>query len=271
MKLEEKMKKILAIIALLIVSSIVIAQTTDSKLNKTDDFEKLAFDVQFNKKSYLPIEPMFVKFRVSNLTSEIIRAEPPQFLLHSFVKVVKPTGKIVKLGNLSLTSGGGVNLPGGMNCLRPQQSYEEVGVPAFDPNVFADVGNYQIQFYLNGVESNVIELEILYPIGINKSAFEFLNVHGKDIWFGKILQEKEGDQLLKTFVEQYSTSDYGDYAIASLGKYYLFFEKDLDKARAELEKIKANENPMIANEAKKLIADIEREKANSKKMQIENP
>jgi hypothetical protein len=254
------MRKIIALFVLLTLSSFIFGQSLSFNLQEKSDFEKLTFEVKLNKPICLPFEPLFVKFKVSNKTDKPIVAEQPRFLLHSTIKVITPDSETIETGNLSLNSGGGPNLPGAKFELQSYQSYEEKNVLAIDPKIFAKSGNYKLQFFLSGLKSNIVEVEIVSPQGINKEAFEFISEHGKDIWFGKILQEKNGSSLLKTFVEQYSESDYGEYAITSLGKYYLFFEKDLDKAEAEFEKIKFSKNEMITKEANKLLADIAKRK-----------
>jgi hypothetical protein len=262
-----KMKKIIVLSILLFVCSFAFGQTSGSNQPEKSGIEKLTFEVNLNRTNYLPFEPLFVKFKVTNQTDTTISAERPQFLLQSRLKVTNPKGDTVEVNGLSLTTGGGVNLPGGGADLKPFQFYEEENVPAIDPNIFVKQGNYQLQFFLNGLESNVVEMKILNPKGINKEAFEFINEHGKDIWFGSMLDEKNGDNLLKAFVQKFGESDYAKYAINSLGNYYLFFQKDLDKAQAEFEKLKNSENVALAQNANKTLVDIAQKKANLQKLQ----
>lgn len=259
------MKKIIVICVQLFVCSLALAQTPSSDKCVKSDIEKLRFEVELNKARYLSFEPLVVKFKISNRSTVAISTESPQFLLHSSVKVVKANGETVDLRSLSLDTGGGVHLPGPQQSLGPFQSYEDECIPAMDPEIFAESGRYRLQFFLNGLESNIVDMEVMNPEGIDQDAFEFLKEHGRDIWFGRILQEKNGSELLETFVEKYSGSGYGDYAIASLGKYYLFFEKELGKAEAQLKKTRSSENGVIARDSNKSLADIAKRKAELRK------
>ena len=109
-------------------------------------------------------------------------------------------------------------------------------------------------------------MEVVSPEGLDKNAFNFINGQVKNIRFGStlfgvmLLQEKNGSDLLKMFVDRYGESGYGVYAIDMLGTYYLSYEKDMDKAEAEFEKIKSSENKFIANNACKILKEIEKRK-----------
>jgi len=255
------MKKIITISILFLISLCSLGQTTNSERKEKTDLEKLIFEVKLNKESYLPFEPVFVTFELSNKTNKVLEAkQPPDFLRSSQIKITNPQGKTVEIRGLSLTSGGGVNLPGYKFELKPHQSYREEYVPAIDPKVFSETGNYELQFFLNGLESNLIEMEVVSPQGLDKAAFDFISEHGKDIWFGRMLQEEEGSNVLKIFVQNYGESGYGEYAINLLGKYYLHEEKNIDKAEVEFEKIKSSENKIIAYEAKRFLKEIEQRK-----------
>lgn len=251
-------KRLTVLFILLMVSSIAFTQTSDSDIKRNSGFKKLSFEFELNKNNYLPFEPLFVKFRLSNQTKTPLAADRPQFLHDSVLKVMNFRGESKEITNLTLTSSGGPLLPGPIPILQPLQSYEEEEkVPVISSDVFAEPGKYQIQFLICGIESNVIEITVNKPLGIDKEAFDFLNKHGKDVWFGNIFLEKDGLALMEIFVNRYAQSGYGELAIYQLGLRY-FYTDQLDPAQREFEKIKTSSNKLIAETAKKSLADIEK-------------
>jgi hypothetical protein len=208
--------------------------------------------------TYLPYEPLFVKFILSNRTNEPIAARKPQFLHNAKLLVTNLQGKTTEVSGLTLTTGGGPLLPGEAqsSLLRPSQRYEEIDIPYISPDVMSEPGKYTIQFLLSDLRSNIIDVVIEEPKGIDKQAFEFLNTHGKDVWFGNIFEQRDGLRSMEEFVILYGQSKYGDEAIYQLGKRYMITGQK-EKAQRELEKIKNSKNLFIAENVKEMLAKIE--------------
>lgn len=256
------MKKLLALIVLVLGASVAFSQTADLLQKRNSDFDKLTFQVELEKKSYFPFEPMRAAFQVINQTSEPLAASSPLFLLHSSLEVVNPKGDTIKISRLSNTSGGGPELPGANQTLQPSQRYSTVGFISIPPDVFAEPGNYKIQFELSEADtllkSNVSEVTIKTPQGINKEAFDFLNQHGKDIWFGgDIYETEEGEALIEAFVEKYGASIYAEPAISALANIYRSQGK-LEKAKANFKKLESSKNKDFAEYSKRSLIEIER-------------
>lgn len=256
------MRKIIILLILLVTNSVAYAQTSDLTAKRNAGFDKLTFEVELNKNSFLPFEPLLVKFKVFNQTKLPLAADNPQFLRDSVLKVTNSNGRIIEVNSLITSQGRALPLPGQIPILQPLQSYEEIKIPAIDSNVFSEPGKYKLQFILYGgtkpLESNVIEVAIEIPLGIDKDAFDYLNKNGKNVWFAPSFRENCFN-LLRNFVDMYGESTYGKYAIKSLASYY-FYKGELDKAQTEFEKIKDSQNKVIAEEAKRSLAEIENKK-----------
>lgn len=265
------MKKIIVLVFMLIANLAAFGQSNDLTKGRDKSFGTLTFEVQSNKTNYLPFEPIFIKFRISNQTEKAVPIDDTKILTRTSLKIIDFEKKVISVNGLSLNTGGGESLPGSRFELQSSQFYEENAVPAIRPELLAKPGNYKLQFFVQGLESNVLDVKISVPHELDQEAFDFINQHGKDIWFGSILEEKNGDQLLKSFVEKFSNSGYGSYATISLGRYYLFFEKNLDKAQAEFEKIKDDENVNIAQTANKLLMDVGQKRDDLRQTQSSKP
>lgn len=261
------MRNLIVVFLLLVCSGPTAAQISDSNVQRNDGFDKMSFEVELNKKKYLPLEPLLVTFRVTNNSSMTLPVDRPSFRMDSILKVVNFKGETREINTLTTSHGRGIPLPGPVPVLHPSGSYEAQVFPEMDLNIFAEPGNYKLQFVLykpdggtKSLSSNVIEIVIDSPQGINKEAVDFLSKHGKDVWFGKVFIEEAKPSLLKTFVKQYGHSDYGEYAILSLGRYYSY-KGEFGNAKAEFKKLESSSNNFLVKLSKKELADIERKKA----------
>ncbi len=240
------------------------AQEVDSVLREP------SFDVRLNKKTYLLYEPMFAQFAAK------LRAQDnkPLFLNETSVKV-KFAGETKDFGKLGLITGSPQRLPkillpnldglsseNNLICYEKEENIERVR------EFFPRAGNYQIQFFLHGsakgLASNVIDITIETPTGINKEAFNFLNQYESDTPFDWVWTQKKGVASLEEFVNKYSQSVYGDLAIQYLGNIYLA-KGEFDKAWLEFEKLKNSEHKTLAEDAKRSLVVIEKRKAEREK------
>ncbi|KXK04816.1 MAG: hypothetical protein UZ17_ACD001000819 [Acidobacteria bacterium OLB17] len=241
-----------------IAQSSVLGETSANSLGG------LTFSVKSNKATYLPYEPLFVTFELTNNTQAqtSYSGARPLFLIHSSVQVTAPDGAVSCVRFLSLSSGGGPNLPGQKFEIKQGERFAETLVPAIDSRYLEKPGKYTLRFSYSGLDSNSIEITVAEPMGLDEEAFRFLANHGKDIWFGRMLQEKDGPAALKTFVQRFESSSYGDFAVLSLGKYFLNVEMNLSNAQTEFAKLRSSQNTFIADTAKKHLAAIARSRGN---------
>lgn len=265
----------------LVISLLVLAQVLEAQESNPQESEK-PYTARLQKSRYLLSEPIVVEFRWKTPTPARLGY---RVLQETGIKV-SFKGKTHEFPALTsiVTTGGGVELPsvdrsnynlylggliaGGHPPPPPPKYLEQKEIIDIALDFFPESGNYQIQFVYGGVSSNVIDLTIKEPTGINRAAFEFLSKHQEATSFYWVWEEKNGIALLEVFVAKYRRSVYGDLAISHLAGIYLA-KGDLDMAKAEFEKIKSSKNPVIAKEANTSLADIAKRKSDVRKLQKE--
>lgn len=260
------MKKLICALAFVAVSLIPGARAAVAQETGQDDFENMTLRVELNKKAYLLLEPVFVKFSFSNETGTVRQAAVPSFLRESALKVGSE-GEFTVFEHLSSMGGGpAVRFP---SVFKPNEVVTEEGVlgPPFAGTFFPGPGSYQLRFVLRSsggaktIESNLIEITISEPEGEDKEAFDYLAKHKEFFGLSSWVPRGEEDRaVLETFVKEYGLSAYGELAAASLGSFYLA-RGDLDKAEAEFNKLKLSPNRIVAEEAKHSLEEIAKRKA----------
>ncbi len=267
------MKKIFLLFTAIIIV-LAFTQTSFLQEGNNNGFERMTFEVSLDKNSYVLLEPVFVKFKFSNQTGIPQIADSPVFIEESKLKV-SFKGKTTIFNELSSGVGKPFRFP---SAFQPNgfSSSEEIIASAFTGFFFSEPGNYQIQFVLRSsdgskfIESNVIELQIMHPQGINKGAFDFMkrnkNFFGMSSWNPK---GKEEETLLEWFVNNYGQSAYGEVAISNLASLYLS-KGDIDKAHREFEKVKDSNHKSIADDAKNSLAKIAKKRVRLEKMNQPN-
>lgn len=274
------MKKQLYLICFLsLILALISTQNTlaQEAIPQKDDFEKMSFEVRLNKSEYLLLEPVSVEFKFSNQTNEPLKVVSPEYTSDIRIKSVF-NGKTNYYNDLFGFSINQLRIP---RVFQPGESVEEIGIIKEQVGrIFPEPGNYEIQFILkgNGTEkTSTVNLVIKEPMGINKEAFDYLKAFKKEngggslfSWSGKINAQRR-KELLQEFVDKYSESEYGEYAILSLGNHYLYYENNLEKADAEFEKLKSSENLVLAKQANKSLADTARKKAGLEKERQKQP
>ena len=256
------MKALTISFTLVLVCLGVFAQTPGIPKQNKDDFERLSFEVEVEKSNYLLSEPITIKFTFSNKTADSLISYQPVFTQESELKVIFD-GNITTFSSLSSITGKPMRFP---LTIKPNVSIKdhEMFGPSFSGNFFPVPGKYIIQFILRrsdavkSIASNIIDIVVEEPAGINREAFEFLKRHEKYFDLSSwVFQEKEGFALLETFVRQYDRSVYGEFGISSLAYSYLS-QGEMEKAKTEFEKISFSQNKLFADDAKRSLADIER-------------
>ena len=248
---------------ILLVLGFIYCQSAHSQTSVTvrDEFEKLSFKAEFNKNEYLPLEPIFLKLEMINKTGEPLKlSSTPSF--KRIQVMVAHNGNSKTFDNLFLLSQprNGV----GTEFARDQILKGDVVLEKDLDSIFPETGQYKVQIILtNGrigkddlseIRSKVIDIEVKEPQGIDKAAVNFLKKNQDRVLFWWKDQDK-GRDLLEAFVQNYSGSVFGEYAIFHLGLSYKGAGEFI-KARNEFEKIKSSENSLISKEAKQNLAEI---------------
>ncbi len=260
------MKKVTCVLVLALISAIVFGQTSVVQNTGKDDFEKMTFEVGLNKNSFVISEPIFIKFKFSNHTGVPQMTYSPAFIGESELKV-SSRSKTLTHRNLSAFNGiSGVRFP---LTVPPAwvSTKDEILTSPFTGYIFPISGEYQLQFILRSsgsektIKSNIINITIEKPTGINKDALDFMKEHQE--FFGLSSWTDDGKNslaLLQEFVSKYDQSAYGEPAISALADIYES-KNELDKAQIEFEKIKSSKNKLIADEANKALENIKERKA----------
>lgn len=225
-----------------------------------------SFEVRLEKSNYLQGEPIFARFNCVLSSNE----PSPNFISDSSIKI-SFNGNIKEYLGLSpiIGSGRGKVFPPDDKKIILLPYSEENRISRVD-EFFPIPGDYQIQFYIYGLSSNIINIKIEEPTGINKEAFDFLKSNGVNgsfnLWTPKI---KDSISLLEQFVANYGGSVYAESAIHRLAVDYLNVG-ELDKAQREFEKIKNNKHEIFAKSAKTNLSTIKNRKEYIQKMNQPN-
>lgn len=228
-----------------------------------DEFENMSFEAEINKKDYVLLEPIAVRFVFSNRTKQPQRSFRPNFFTQAALRVSNETGsrEINSLFNIS------VGTTRFSRIFMPGETIEAAGLLQSNyDKFFTQPGKYKIQFFLSSPDglkklaSSVFEIEIKAPVGIDKEAFDYLKKYRNDESSNLFYLTEQKDEMspihLETFAAQYASSVYWSYAVFSLGHIYLS-RGELEKAKSEFEKLKNSSNDVLADEVKASLAEIE--------------
>ncbi len=241
-----------------------------------EDFGKLSLNVELNKSEYIPLEPLFVQIKVSNQTQDTLSLLSIPDFKRLFVEVTS-NGITKTVGSLYTSGPGRGSFP--VEVKKGQAFSKAVALEVNLSKMFPEPGQYQMRFVLyNGrdkglggqIKSEIKEITIKKPTGIDKVAIEFLRKNmdqSSDVLFWWKDQNK-WQELMEKFVQDYSESEIGEYAIFQLGISYSN-GGELDKAETEFEKIKNSSNKYISDNANKSLAEIKQKKTDLEK--VKNP
>ena len=81
------MKKTMSILFVTMIGIVALAEPSFFQGTQKDDFEKMTFDVELNKDSYLLLEPIFVEFKFSNQTKTEQTTYNPSYIHDAKLKV----------------------------------------------------------------------------------------------------------------------------------------------------------------------------------------
>ena len=218
-------------------------------------------DAQIARRTYYLLEPIDVVFEYTVLASDGIPqiSQDVQIKIFSEISAKKFTGlsHYVIQGRperLPLPPASILNL----NTSVIEDTFGGAVTVTIDrvADFFPEPGIYRVQFALFGAETQANEIEVLFPKGLDKEAYDFLISKEGNISFQWVWPQKNGIEELETFVKQYGQSTYGDFAVLHLASIY--FQKGfLEKSKSEFHKIIASERSLIANEAQSKLLEIE--------------
>jgi hypothetical protein len=243
------MKKISCSIIFVFIS-IVCSQSDLAQTPSSNNAGK-SLEVVLGKSRYVLLEPITARFRYETSSSDMF---PPEFE-DSAIRVTVG-GKTREFSGLKsgLLQGRPLPLPQHDKTPRPVVYEKEIMIDR-TADFFPSPGSYKVEFAFAGVKSNEIHIQINEPVSIDREAFNFLQQFDHPLTYQWVFDQKDGIELLKTFVDQYSDSVYGDTAIYQLG--LIFFNKgEFEKAKTLFERLAKSKYPTIAADAKQQLNDI---------------
>lgn len=252
-------------IPLILFTCIAVSQTSQGRAN---DFTKMTFDAALEKTTFKELEPIDVRFKFSNKTDGPLTTLTPDFLSYAEIKVTgNGRNEVIEI---SMVRPNTRRFP---RTFQSGDSIEEKMILNTNLDLlFPYPGSYKVQFVLGdgkgtkAIESKPIEIVVDEPTGIDREAFDFINRYQKLSNYPQVLfswsdqTDEKGKNLLVAFVEKYSQTVYGEFATQSLGNLYLV-NGELEKAKAEFEKLKDSEHKTIVEDAKRNLLAIEKRKA----------
>lgn len=258
------MRKMISLLVWSMVVLIAVAQPPAQSGDRSDDFQNMSFEVELDKQTYHLLETVFAKFKFSNKTNAQQKTYEPDFDQETIVRV-EFKGKMMEYRLPTLVVGKPMRLfP---TTYGAGDTYEkEAMLGLFYKEYFPEPGKYQLQFILSGTDptqqiaSNLQEITILTPQGIDEEAYQFLEEHEKHGGWLFSWVHSYGLSSLQDFVDKYNQTPYGEVAIYKLG---IAFQRagKLDKAKSEFDKIKVSKSSHIRDIAIRAIGEIETKKA----------
>lgn len=224
---------------------------------------KMSFRIDVEKTEFVQLEPISMHYSFTNETGSPQTTIRPAVLNDSILSV-KSGSKIKQYGELSVFR---ILLARQPTTFEPGKGVEgQILLEANLEKFFPKPGTYTIWLGITGakgemIQSNALEIRIAAPTGIDKEAFDFIQKNKVHQQYPVLFRWKNEEEveyskvLLEEFVDKFSASVYGEYAIYQLGNYY-FRVGQLDKARVELSKLRNSNNQRIARDAGATLSDV---------------
>jgi hypothetical protein len=254
-------------------------QVANAQTESKSKFSQLKFEVKSPKDKYLPLEPLQFSYKIFNPT------DSPVEVYWVFPDVIFSLNvrKDDKINTPQLSS---LMARKGLTIIQPNQVFEGSEVLNFQLlNIFPEYGKYELFFTIYGKEldkesngkvvSNKVEITMQEATNINAEALDFIyKTHKTPILMGVFQywedkRENKNQNPLEEFVEKYSRSVYGDYAIFYLGIGYKN-QKKYDLATKELNKLKDKKDFGYSCEVKSYLEEIEQDLLKIKLRENEN-
>jgi hypothetical protein len=256
------MKKIvLSVLALVALGTLRESWPAQQTIERGNE----GLSVQVDQSTYLPLQPIFARFKYQRLGKEP-KVRPEEV----FVRVGF-NGRIREFRGASLitSTGGGERLPPDETFAQvfPEQAKKrrdaDAALVTDDVELIIDrvaeffpkYGKYSIQFVFRGKTSNSIQMELKPARALDLAALETLKRYEEPLTFGWV--GSEGIGALASFVDQFGKSVYGEYARFHLAIFYMI-KNDLENARREFERLKDSDHKSISESAKQNVAEIDR-------------
>lgn len=249
---------IIAPIILLFMSYTSIAQTE----REISDFNNLDLKISTDKEDFVQLEPIPIKFVISNNTTNSILGHTSLDFRYPWIKLVIIYNDKSTIFSSNTLSSELVQVVVQPRIIIPGEKQEKTQVLRFCLNkLFSQPGTYQIHFVLQNsvnqeeILSNTLTINILYPSGQDLAAFEYISNHGDpDDYFGSpsVNVDTKLRNNVEQFVKYFGDTVYGSYASLFLGLNYI--------SLAELSSNISEQKLMYKNAIKHLLIVMQKEK-----------
>lgn len=225
-----------------------LLKNIESEIINAQEGAQPMFEARLEKNNYVAFEPMFVEFTLKRTNTPTI-SRPSQDTVITITKGEK-TREFTRLTKAILT--------GGIQQLPGQASPDKYEVSVLIDRVaefFPEPGLYTVQFVLDGLTSEPLNITISPLENRDKEAFNFIRQQNCDVVFNCIWAKKDKVAALEEFVDTFGDTVFGDFAIKTLADFYLA-NGEIFRAKIQFEKISASNRPVIAKKAKRSLSEI---------------
>jgi hypothetical protein len=253
--------KNLSLIAIfLLISLISSANAQKAQSIVETGFNSLSLTIELSKNTFVPLEPIPIKFTLKNNTNAIITTHGNFDFNSNYVKftLTNPDGSMSNIEKLSLFNCRCITKDG---HLPPGEMIEAQRLLDFDLQRYFDrAGTYKIKATfgnLDGsrsIESGWITFSISQPTGNDLAAYEFLKKQ-KNLTTFLSDYDQESFPNQKAFLGSFPDSAYTDYVRFLVSGYYLF-EKNYNAAQEQLLKLKENKNFVYSDKVNDQLKEI---------------
>ena len=249
------MKKSTNIILAVVIVLFCLSLNVQGQNNqKYVSLSQLKWEVTPSKDSYIPLEPIQINFRLTNETQKATRNE----------EVFTITVEIVHDGETNRKPqlfGGTEKRISIYNGVKAGETVEKSILLDFNlAKLFPEYGTYILKFFIQigtleneGLEFAVepFTLTIREPVGVDKEAYDYIINYYKSppVSLLSFIDYEKGTKILGGFIDRYSTSVYGDYAIFNLAK-LRFYNKQYTLAEELFTLLKDRENFVLLPQVK---------------------
>ncbi len=247
-------------ICLLLIPNIYTQATS----TESQSFAKLGLSISTSKTTFVPLEPIPIKFSLRNETDKSISGHASLRFVSNFVEIFLRSAGEPNVRKIDPLSRDRVRSIGRNTLIPPGAVIEHTELMSIDlDKYFLNPGVYEMRasFKNRGssekIQSDWVTITITEPQGIDRAALEFLKT-GPDLsnlYSGNNTEEQK--DYLESFLANYAESSYSPYISLRLAGFYVWCG-ELDKAKPKLNKLKELKNFARANEVDEYLKELER-------------
>lgn len=257
-------KIVLRSIFLFLVIGTIACQSESAIAQTNVKFSDLKLEISTRKDNFVQLEPIVIKFKVSNPTTQSILGHTSFNLTSNFTNLVVRNEK----GEEKMFSGFSP-LPKQVGVyprpIKPGESQEVENLLNYRlQEMFPSAGKYEVRsIFFNFSKpgkaiSNTVTLTIKAPEQPDKEAFDFINKTANSAMFftGDVSLEKR-EKIWRKFLLQHANTVYADFITFALGQ-HLFFANQFQESQTLLEGLSSKPDFIFADRVENYLSEINR-------------